>query len=59
MSESKPIKQSRWVKKSKIERYDKRALEYIYDRFHEAAGWLHGARVRDTFAKRQAQRIDT
>lgn len=35
---------SRWVKSN--ERYPKDVLQYIYDVFHEADGWRHGARVR-------------
>ena len=41
----KPIKQSRWVAKSAVPRYDKRALEHIMDTYVEAPDWVHGARV--------------
>ena len=52
-------KQSRWVKKSHVDRYDKHALQYIADHFREAAGRWRGARSRSTATKTKAIRIDT
>jgi len=43
--EVKPIVQSRWVKKSKVERYDKRTSETLASTYREADGWHNGARV--------------
>ena len=59
MTDPTPIRQSRWVKKSHIDRYDKHALQYIADHFREAAGWWRGARARSTATKTKAIRIDT
>jgi len=58
LEQKKPIKQSRWVKKSKVDRYDKNGLTYIADHFREAAGWWRGARARRTATKTKAMRID-
>ena len=40
-----PIKQSRWVAKSAVPRYDKKTEDALIDQFGEEAGWHHGARV--------------
>ena len=39
------IKQSRWVSRSDVPRYDKRVLEAFGDVYVEADGWRNGARL--------------
>ena len=58
MDEPKRIKQSRWVAKSAVPRYDDNALKHIAENFREEAGWWKGARARDTATKTKAMRID-
>ncbi len=40
-----PIKQSRWVAKSNVARYDKRTLDR-FSSYVEEQGWHKGAKVR-------------
>ncbi len=51
------IKQSRWVAKSAVPRYDDNALKHIAENFREEAGWWKGARARNTATKTKAMRI--
>jgi len=44
--ETKPIKQSRWVRKSNVDRYDKRTLEFFGHHYVEPMGWHKGARIQ-------------
>lgn len=53
----KRIKQSRWIAKSAVSRYDEHARTYINENFREDAGWYKGARVGKTKAKDKAMRI--
>jgi hypothetical protein len=51
MENDKPIKQSRWVKKSKVDRYDKRTLEFFGHQYVEPQGWYRGAKVQRVKSK--------
>lgn len=44
VEEKKPIKQSRWVKKSNVERYSKEQQKDL-DSYTEQPGWHKGAKV--------------
>ena len=43
----KPIRHSRWVKKSGLPRYSKAQEKQIGEQFVEPQGWHRGARVRN------------
>jgi len=42
----KPIRQSRWVKKSNVARYSKEQLKELDTFGRDCDGWRNGARVR-------------
>lgn len=48
--ERKPIKQSRWVAKSNVARYDKRTLD-TFGQCREPDGWRHGAKIQKVKSK--------
>jgi hypothetical protein len=51
MSEEKVIVQSRWVRKSNVDRYDKRTLEFFGHHYVESPGWFRGAKVQRVKSK--------